>query len=754
MQLNLPNLAVVADLSPVEVQATADGKLAIISNSNKVNGITIAAGTSTFLGFAVGSQSNVPDLQIQLRNGRNVLVDLDRSEKLGDIESKIEAAAGGAATLDVTFADARSITGASNTTPIVITTSSTAGLATGQQSTIAGVLGNTNANGTRFVKVTSATTFELYADAQLLVPVSGNGVYTSGGTATLGGDFIRLKDNSTAATLISGAITGASNTNPIAITTATTAGLVSTQRVTIANVLGNSAANGTFYIRVVNGTTFELFQDAALTIGQAGNGAFTSGGTWTRGTSKLQVQAVGDNNGVSQVGSTLGIIQEVSPKDDDPNTPDFNEFNDGTLLLGTPLLRRYTTDQFYVLASGSRAFANVTVSSPDVDLVATLGILDLGIKDGVLNFTADASINLLDVDDPDTAANEGTDGKLRLSDFSLGNFKSIIQPSFTYGGTANLPIDGSALVFLPKAFSTGVTITGATNASPIVITTTAADLAGIANGQSVEISGVLGNTAANGTFVVQKLTATTFALVGSTGNGAYASGGVWKTPMTITASLSGSGFNKPTVAFGVSNLQAALESFKNFSVADLVGVIQRVVELLQNSDIDGLNTPIPVINQTPNDVLNVVGGLAKAAEELLAGPDLDLLNAKILELETLLNKLGGTPEQNNAVMQQVESVKATQNPDHVYRLDLPQFALAVTGASNPANAAIVITTSSTSRLSSGQSVTISNVAGNTNANGTYFAKVITATTFELYTDEALTIGRRAMPRIPVAEHGS
>ncbi len=72
---------------------TSDGKLLVVSNATKVNGISNAAGTSAFLGFTSGNQSNIPDLQIQLRNGRNILVDLDRSETLGDIETKIEAAA-------------------------------------------------------------------------------------------------------------------------------------------------------------------------------------------------------------------------------------------------------------------------------------------------------------------------------------------------------------------------------------------------------------------------------------------------------------------------------------------------------------------------------------------------------------------------------------------------------------------------------------------------------------------------------------
>ncbi len=233
----------------------------------------------------------------------------------------------------MTFADTRTITGASNTSPIVITTASTAGLANRQQVTIAGVLGNTNANGVRFIKVLSATTFELYSDSLALTPVAGNATYTSGGTASFLGDVIRLKDNSTAVTAISGTVTSASNANPIVITTATTAGLVNTQSVTIANVGGNAAANGTFYIKVINATTFELYQMLRSPLAKQAAARSQTGGTWTRGTSKLKVTAVGDNNGISPIGSLLGIIQEISPIEDDLNTPDFNEVNDGSLLL-------------------------------------------------------------------------------------------------------------------------------------------------------------------------------------------------------------------------------------------------------------------------------------------------------------------------------------------------------------------------------------------------------------------------------------
>lgn len=68
------------------------------------------------------------------------------------------------------------------------------------------------------------------------------------------------------------------------------------------------------------------------------------------------------------------------------------------------------------------------------------------------------------------------------------------------------------------------TITAATNASPIVVTSAAH---GLSTGTRVTVAGVTGNTAANGTFTVTVLDPNTFSLNGSTGNGAYVSGGTW-----------------------------------------------------------------------------------------------------------------------------------------------------------------------------------------------------------------------------------
>ena len=72
-----------------------------------------------------------------------------------------------------------------------------------------------------------------------------------------------------------GSITNATNATPIAITTSEAHGFYSGCLVTIAGVLGNTAANGADWpVTVVDATTFTLD-------GSVGNGAYTDGGTWT-----------------------------------------------------------------------------------------------------------------------------------------------------------------------------------------------------------------------------------------------------------------------------------------------------------------------------------------------------------------------------------------------------------------------------------------------------------------------------------------
>lgn len=76
-------------------------------------------------------------------------------------------------------------------------------------------------------------------------------------------------------------VTSASNTTPIRIITSAAHGLVEGDRVLNVQVGGNTAANGAFYVSVVDSTTFDLYSGwtaGAVSGAVAGAGAWTSGG--------------------------------------------------------------------------------------------------------------------------------------------------------------------------------------------------------------------------------------------------------------------------------------------------------------------------------------------------------------------------------------------------------------------------------------------------------------------------------------------
>jgi hypothetical protein len=72
--------------------------------------------------------------------------------------------------------------------------------------------------------------------------------------------------------------------------------------------------------------------------------------------------------------------------------------------------------------------------------------------------------------------------------------------------------------------------------APIVVTSAAH---GLPTGAYVKVASVVGNTAANGNFFVTALSGSTFSLDGSTGNGAYTSGGTWRTLGLYKLTLTG-----------------------------------------------------------------------------------------------------------------------------------------------------------------------------------------------------------------------
>lgn len=86
--------------------------------------------------------------------------------------------------------------------------------------------------------------------------------------------------------------------------------------------------------------------------------------------------------------------------------------------------------------------------------------------------------------------------------------------------TAYLKLNGTIIATWVSAT---LTVSGATNASPIVVTTGAHSLV---TGDTVQLKSVGGNTNANGMQTVTVISSTTFSLNGVAGNSNYTSGGV------------------------------------------------------------------------------------------------------------------------------------------------------------------------------------------------------------------------------------
>jgi hypothetical protein len=116
------------------------------------------------------------------------------------------------------------------------------------------------------------------------------------------------------------------------------------------------------------------------------------------------------------------------------------------------------------------------------------------------------------------------------------DLESSLVGSILVVNTSNTPVNSDALptyrVYGPNGFVEDSSasfrdtsaLVGASNAAPIVI---ASNAHGLTTGARVTITGVLGNTAANGTFAIQRVDANSFSLNGSSGNGEYTSGGTW-----------------------------------------------------------------------------------------------------------------------------------------------------------------------------------------------------------------------------------
>lgn len=140
-----------------------------------------------------------------------------------------------------------------------------------------------------------------------------------------------------------------------------------------------------------------------------------------------------------------------------------------------------------------------------------------------------------------------TSAKVPINADALPTFRVLGPSGLVLTGTASLAQTGS--------------VTGATNASPIVITSAAH---GLNDGTRVTITGVGGNTAANTSAQVASSATNTFAMSGVAGNGSYTSGGTWNVSGLYSISIvcsTGNGFAAGSYQVQVSGAHSSGTAF-------------------------------------------------------------------------------------------------------------------------------------------------------------------------------------------------
>jgi hypothetical protein len=274
----------------------------------------------------------------------------------------------------------------------------------------------------------------------------------------------------TPAAIAGGTITSATNGSPITITTASAHGLSNASIVNVAGVLGNVAANGFFGVTVLDGSHFTLS-------GSTGSGVYTSGGTVNVcTTAPFQADLIGPQSSAS------------------PNT----------ITRTTTALVGVSVDNLLPFV-GQNFEANAALAAR---CRLKLQSLSPNGAAGAFRFFALSASQLLAAQTPPVTLAGG----------------AITRASSSADPTSGVVITTVANAAGPVSGVSNLAVTGATNASPIVITTASAH--GLSSGAFVTISGVLGTTAANNTWVVTFVSGTQFSLNGSVGNAAYVSGGI------------------------------------------------------------------------------------------------------------------------------------------------------------------------------------------------------------------------------------
>ena len=298
--------------------------------------------------------------------------------------------------------------------------------------------------------------------------------------------------------VLTGTITGITQTNPAVVTTTPENFFTNATLVTVSDVGGMTEVNGvSYYVKVLTSTTFELYTDSALTVSvdATGYGAYTTGGR--------AVTSIGGGGG-SAASGTAGTIQLSAGGGIFTGTSAFS-YDTGTSLLtvtgnasignvtstGTHTALRYvssaTTGTAPFETNSTTRVANLNVAYANVSDFGVVGNLTTGSYYPALvdsTGTGNKALNVSGGYEFDTA-----NAKLNLGNITAlfdiagttigGSLTTAAQPNITSVGTL-----------------TSLTVTGALDVTTGVITGDGGGLSNVAGGN---ITGQSANALVAGT---------------------------------------------------------------------------------------------------------------------------------------------------------------------------------------------------------------------------------------------------------------
>ena len=298
--------------------------------------------------------------------------------------------------------------------------------------------------------------------------------------------------------VLTGTITGITQTNPAVVTTTPENFFTNATLVTVSDVGGMTEVNGvSYYVKVLTSTTFELYTDSALTLSvdATGYSAYTTGGR--------AVTSVGGGGG-SAASGTAGTVQLSAGGGIFTGTPSFS-YDTGTSTLtvnGNASIGNVTSTGTH---SALRYVSTATTGTPPLEIdsttrVANLNVAYANVSDfGVVGNLTTGSYYPALVDSTGTGnkalnVSGGYEFDTANAKLNLGNITAL----FDIAGTT---IGGSLTTAAqPNITSVGtltsLTVTGALDVTTGVITGDGGGLSNVAGGN---ITGQSANALVAGT---------------------------------------------------------------------------------------------------------------------------------------------------------------------------------------------------------------------------------------------------------------